>query len=291
MKCTRHWLLTALVGALLLPIAATAQEEQTTDTDDTFLDVVTVTATKREESLQEVPIAVTAVSELQMERTGMQDIRDLPKLAASFNMSASQTESQGSTLRIRGVGTTGNNIGLESAVGVFLDGVYLSRPGVALGDQLDVEAIEVLRGPQGTLFGRNVSAGALNIRTKKPSTGDTSAFANLTAGNFSSFNIQAGVTGGIVEAPHGLAGQRNTARGELFGEMANSRFGVDGTRESVVQRVPVLARQRVQLRGALLGVFLNRRHRPDPQRRADQHDGLDEVRPLLGEPEHLVTAA
>ncbi len=192
-----------LAGALALSPCLAAQEEaetqpaaaQATTQDDTFLDVVTVTATKREESLQDVPIAVTAVSELQMERSGLKDIRDLPLLATSFNMNSTQTESQGSTLRIRGVGTTGNNIGLESSVGVFIDGTYLSRPGVALGDQLDLEAIEVLRGPQGTLFGRNVSAGALNIRTKRPSLSRTDVFTNFGVGDFGAYNAQLGVTG------------------------------------------------------------------------------------------------
>ncbi|REK06186.1 MAG: TonB-dependent receptor [Acidobacteria bacterium] len=177
------------------------QTEEARPGRDTFLEEVTVTATKREESLQDVPIAVTAVTELQMERAGFQDIRDLPVLASSFNMNSTQTESQGSTLRIRGVGTTGNNIGLESAVGVFLDGVYLSRPGVALGDQMDIEAIEVLRGPQGTLFGRNVSAGALNIRTKAPNLGGSNYFANFTGGNFGAFNVQAGATRSGVGQP------------------------------------------------------------------------------------------
>ena len=180
---------------LLLPAAAFAEEAAS----GTYLEEVIVTATKREESVQDIPIAVTAVNQQQMERAGIKDIRDLPLLAPSFNMNSSQTESQGSTLRIRGVGTTGNNIGLESAVGVFLDGVYLARPGVALGDLLDVEAVEVLRGPQGTLFGRNVSAGALNIRTLKPNMDEVDFFGNFTGGNFNAANVQMGVSGPIGE--------------------------------------------------------------------------------------------
>ncbi|MCY3927417.1 MAG: TonB-dependent receptor plug domain-containing protein [Acidobacteria bacterium] len=182
MKLRRLFLYT-FVPLFLTAGLAWAQEEE-----DLFVEEITVTATKREQSLQDVPIAVTAITSLQIERAGMLDIRDLPTLASSFNMNSSQTESQGTTLRIRGVGTTGNNIGLESSVGVFLDGIYLSRPGIALGDQLDVESIEVLRGPQGTLFGRNVSAGALNLRTRRPSLTDQSGFLNLTAGNFNPFD-------------------------------------------------------------------------------------------------------
>ena len=159
------------------------------------IEEIFVTATKREESLQEVPVAVTALSPQDLERAGVKDLRDLDTVATSFNMNSSQTETGGSTLRIRGVGTTGNNTGLESAVGVFLDGVYLSRPGVALGDLVDVEQIEVLRGPQGTLFGRNTSAGAISIYTKKPNSTDNEYFTNLTAGNYDSVNVQAGASG------------------------------------------------------------------------------------------------
>jgi len=119
-----------------------------------ILDEIVVTATRRAQNIQDIPVSVTAVTPAQLERQGVDDIGELGNVSASFNLQSSQTESQGTSIRIRGVGTTGNNIGLESAVGVFIDGVYLSRPGIALGDLVDVEAIEVLRGPQGTLFGR-----------------------------------------------------------------------------------------------------------------------------------------
>jgi len=131
-------------------------------------DEIIVTATKRATSVQDVPISVTVVNPAQLENQGVTSIKDLSSVASGFNIQSSQTETQGTSIRIRGVGTTGNNIGLESAVGVFIDGVYQSRPGVALGELTDIEALELLRGPQGTLFGRNTSAGALNIRTKKP---------------------------------------------------------------------------------------------------------------------------
>lgn len=185
-----HWLTAAVAATAVFSTADT--RAQSTDQARRVIDEVVVTATRREESIQDVPVAVTALSGLQLERAGVQDLRDLPNLSSSFHLSASQTESQGSTLRIRGVGTTGNNIGLESAVGVFLDGIHLSRPGVALGDLVDVEMIEVLRGPQGTLFGRNTSAGALQIRTKKPDLQEQELWINAGAGNFGSYNVQAG---------------------------------------------------------------------------------------------------
>ncbi len=119
--------------------------------------------------MQDIPIAVTAVAPETLERQGIADIKTLSSITPSFNIQSSQTETQGTSIKIRGVGTTGNNTGLESSVGVFIDGVYQSRPGVALGDLVDLERLEVLRGPQGTLFGRNTSAGALNITPRCPS--------------------------------------------------------------------------------------------------------------------------
>ena len=153
-------------------------------------DVILVTATKRATSVQDVPISVTVVNPTQLDNQGVTSIKDLSSVASGYNIQSSQSETQGTSIRIRGVGTTGNNIGLESAVGVFIDGVYQSRPGVALGELTDVEALELLRGPQGTLFGRNTSAGALNIRTKKPDFDGFSGFADFTYGNFDLINVK-----------------------------------------------------------------------------------------------------
>ena len=166
--------------------------------------VIIVTATRRAENLQDIPLAVTAVSTEQLDRQGITDVRALSSVSASFNANSSDTETGGTTFRIRGVGTTGNNIGLESAVGVFLDGVYLSRPGAALGELVDVERLEILRGPQGTLFGRNTSAGALNITTKKPDLGAVEGFANATYGNFDLMSVQGGVSVPLVQDQLGI---------------------------------------------------------------------------------------
>ncbi|MEL6723519.1 MAG: TonB-dependent receptor [Pseudomonadota bacterium] len=187
----------ALALSLASPVVS-AQEGSEEDGART-LSTVTVTATQRAESIQDVPIAVTALSPEVLDRAGVADVTALDSVAPSFNMNSSDTTTGGTTLRIRGVGTTGNNIGLESSVGVFLDGVYLSRPGVALGDLMDLEQIEVLRGPQGTLFGRNTSAGALNIKTKKPNLDEVEGFANATLGNYNLLNVQGGVSIPIVE--------------------------------------------------------------------------------------------
>ena len=167
-------------------------------------DVIIVTATLRAADVQDIPLAVTAVSPAELDRQNVQDIKALTAISPSFNIQSSQTETQGTSIRIRGVGTTGNNTGLESSVGVFIDGVYQSRPGIALGDLLDLERLEILRGPQGTLFGRNTSAGALNITTKRPDLTKVEGFANATYGNFDFFNVQAGVSLPLVTDQLGI---------------------------------------------------------------------------------------
>lgn len=176
-----------------------AEEAAEADPDEIF-----VTATLRSENLQAIPIAVSAYNAEALDKSGVKDLKNLDQVSASFNANSSQTESGGTTLRVRGVGTTGNNSGLESAVGIFLDGVYLSRPGVALGDLLDVQQVELLRGPQGTLFGRNTSAGAVSIKTAKPNLNAFEGYANATYGNFDLFNAQAGFSAPIIEGVFGV---------------------------------------------------------------------------------------
>lgn len=183
----------------LKPLALACLSASVTVSSFAELEEIIVTATKREANVQEIPIAVTALSGDAIARAGINDIRDLSTLSPSFNANSSSSETGGTTFRIRGIGTTGNNIGLESAVGVFIDGIYYSRPGIALGDLVDVERIEILRGPQGTLFGRNTSAGALSIVTKKASLNETNFFANATFGNYDSQNYQVGGTFPLIE--------------------------------------------------------------------------------------------
>ncbi len=192
-------LLSATALALFAAIPAYAQEAPQADDSSTESGEIIVTATLRNENLQDVPIAVTAFNSESLEKAGVRDIRSLDNVSASFNLNSTQTESGGTTLRVRGVGTTGNNTGLESAVGIFLDGVYLSRPGIALGDLLDVQQVELLRGPQGTLFGRNTSAGALNIKTQKPNLNKFEGFANGTYGNYNLVNLQGGISAPLVD--------------------------------------------------------------------------------------------
>ena len=170
--------LIALSGSCsLLAIASPALAQQTAGGEANVSEQVeqqapggeiVVTATRRSETLSKVPLAVTAVNAQSLQNSGASDIRQLGQLAPSLMVSSTGTEANGSA-RVRGVGTVGDNPGLESSVAVFIDGVYRSRSGVALSELGEVERIEVLRGPQGTLFGRNASAGLIHVISKKPS--------------------------------------------------------------------------------------------------------------------------
>jgi outer membrane receptor protein involved in Fe transport len=157
---------------------------------------IVITATRRAEALSDVPIAVSAVTAESLQNSGANDIRQLNQLAPSLLVSSTGSESNGSA-RVRGIGTVGDNPGLESSVAVFIDGVYRSRSGIGLNELGEVERVEVLRGPQGTLFGRNASAGLINIISKKPSF-EHEGSAELTYGNYDYIRAAGSVTGPLI---------------------------------------------------------------------------------------------
>ena len=179
-------------AVVLSSLVAGAAYAQDTDADEATVDAIIVTAQKREQSLQDVPIVVTAVSEQQLEDAGIKDIKDLTVLTPGLLGTSTASETV-TTARIRGVGTVGDNPGLESSVGVVIDGVYRPRNGVGFGDLGEMERIEVLKGPQGTLFGKNTSAGVINVITKQPSF-TFGAEGELTAGNYGQLGAAASVT-------------------------------------------------------------------------------------------------
>ena len=158
-------------------------------------DEIIITAQGRTQILQDVPIAVTSVTGQAMENSGATDIRQLNQLAPSLLVSSTGTEANGSA-RIRGIGTVGDNPGLESSVAVFIDGVYRSRSGIGLTELGEIDRVEVLRGPQGTLFGRNASAGLINILSKRPSH-ELEGTGELTIGNYDLRRVAGGLTGGL----------------------------------------------------------------------------------------------
>ncbi|MFS0773870.1 TonB-dependent receptor domain-containing protein [Sphingomonas sp. 1P08PE] len=157
---------------------------------------IIVTATRRASPLSDVPIAVSAVTQEALQNTGANDIRSLNQLAPSLLVSSTGSEANASA-RIRGIGTVGDNPGLESSVAVFIDGVYRSRTGVGLNELGEIERVEVLRGPQGTLFGRNASAGLINIVTRSPEF-KFGGVAEATYGNYDNYRFVGGLTGPLI---------------------------------------------------------------------------------------------
>jgi outer membrane receptor protein involved in Fe transport len=181
---------TATEQAAVEPEAQALAEEQREDE-------IVVTAQGRSQILQDVPIAVTAVTGNAMENSGATDIRQLNQLAPSLLVSSTGTEANGSA-RIRGIGTVGDNPGLESSVAVFIDGVYRSRSGIGLTELGEIDRVEVLRGPQGTLFGRNASAGLINILSRRPSH-EMEVTGEATVGNYNLRRLSGGATGGLSD--------------------------------------------------------------------------------------------
>ena len=176
----------ALVSMSALPAlaqdAAPAQQQEAKT-----LDTLVVTAQKREEQLQDVPIVVTALSQEALQDAGVRDIKDLQILVPGLTVTSTQNEAI-TTARIRGIGTVGDNMGLESSVGVVIDGVYRPRHSVGFGDLGELERIEVLKGPQGTLFGKNTSAGVVNVVTKRPDH-ELAGGGEVTFGNYGALGL------------------------------------------------------------------------------------------------------
>jgi len=184
----------AVVLSAVMTSAAFAQEDPAPEEANT-VDTIIVTVNKREQSLQEVPATVTALSGELMQDAGVKDIKDLQILTPGLTVTSTSNETV-TTARIRGVGTVGDNPGLESSVGIVIDGVYRPRNGVSFGDLGELERVEVLKGPQGTLFGKNTSAGVINILTAQPEF-EFGGAAELTAGNYGQIGGSASVTGPI----------------------------------------------------------------------------------------------
>ncbi|MHA7871508.1 MAG: TonB-dependent receptor, partial [Hyphococcus sp.] len=160
-------------------------------------DEIIVTATKRPQTLQEVPVAVSVVSADTIEKAQVQDLFDLQANVPSLRISQLQNSAQTNFI-IRGFGNGANNPGIEPSVGVFIDGVYRSRSAAAILDLPVLERVEVLRGPQSTLFGKNVSAGAISITTKAPEY-EWGGIAEVTYGNFDQKIFRGSLTGPISD--------------------------------------------------------------------------------------------
>ena len=213
--------LPVLLASAALSFGSMAQAQQAVDAAPSDNEII-VTAQKRAERLQDVPLAISAITAETLERSGAQALRDIVTLVPSLYFSQAQGPVQ-SNVAIRGVGSSGGVAGLEPSVGIYVDGVYLDRTSIGVADFNDIERIEVLRGPQGTLFGKNTPAGLINFITKRPEFtlgGDASA----TAGNYDSYGVTASLTGPIVSDKVALrvSGFYRTHSGYLFNQTKNT---------------------------------------------------------------------
>lgn len=162
------------------------------------LEEIVVTAQRREESAQDVPVAVTAMTGDQLSQSRVFNIENIQAVSPSVTFRQTNNAASTANIQIRGIGTTGNSRSFEGAVGVFIDGVYRSRSGQALSDFLDVQSLQVLRGAQGTLFGKNTSAGALLLTSSAPELGEFNGSVEAGIGNEGYQTLR-----GVVNVPVG----------------------------------------------------------------------------------------
>ncbi len=221
-------------SALCFASLAVAAPVMAQDLDPEFVDEIVITASKRATTLQETPVAVSVVQAEDLNQAQVLDVKDLQFMVPSLRVT--QLQSTGNTnFLIRGFGNGANNAGIEPSVGVFVDGVYRSRSASALADLPNLERIEVLRGPQSTLFGKNASAGVISVVTATPDLEETNGSVSLTAGDYSQIIVKGDVNGPISDTVgFGLSGsfnQRdgyydNLAGGDALGEL--NRWGARG---------------------------------------------------------------
>lgn len=205
----------------LLKISVTAVALVVSQMASAAIEEVMVTAQKRSESLQEIPVAVTAFTAKALE---VQRITDLGVVASKTpNFSIGQQSPTQPELTIRGIGSTDREAGSERSVVVFIDHVYIGRAGASTFDFFDLERVEVLRGPQGTLYGRNVVGGAINLITNRASQ-DFGGKAQFTVGSDALLEAKGVVTGGLTD---NLAGRLSFSTTQQDGFYHNNQFNKD----------------------------------------------------------------
>ncbi len=218
-----------LAVSLLASVPVMAQEAPATDAagqKTTTLEGIKVTARKREETLQEVPVAVTAFTADTLDKLNVRDLSDLDAQVPNLTIYAARGSNSTLTAYIRGVGQSDPLWGVDPGVGLYMDDVYIARPQGALLDVFDVERVEVLRGPQGTLYGKNTIGGAIKYISKGLRS-DFNGFGSVTIGNYGQRDIKAAVGGGL--------GGSEYLRGRIsIADLHNDGFG-----ENIVTGDPV----------------------------------------------------
>lgn len=194
--------LAALPALSVLPQAARAQPSAPAPVRSSAspaLEEIVVTARKREESLQETPLSISAFAAEEMQAANMIDLRDIGKYTPGMSFTSfGMGSSEAGAVFIRGIGQVDHIVTTDPGVGLYIDGVYVGRNQGGALDLLDIERVEVLRGPQGTLFGKNTIGGAVSVITRKP-TGENGAYTDFTLGDGRRFNLAAGAEFALTE--------------------------------------------------------------------------------------------
>ena len=205
--------LSVLFSALAVNVTVAAER--------TELEEIVVTAQKREQTYLDVPVSVTSISNEVLEMANAREFQDLVQVTPSLTYSES-TDMRGSGVLIRGVGTTAFQSGVEPTVSTVVDGVVLGRTGNFLSDLVDIERVEVLRGPQGTLFGKNASAGVVNVITRRP-TEDFEGVIRVSATDDDQQTVEGSVSGALTDSLRG----RLTGFWKDFDGYLDNRFNGD----------------------------------------------------------------
>lgn len=175
----------ACVAAAMTPASLSAQQQAADSVDS-----ITVTATRRDNvTSQDVPASINVLGADLLMNADIRALDDLERLAPSVQLTQTESAAAGTFISIRGIGTSSNNPGFEPSVGVLIDGVFRTRTGIALSELPELESVEILRGPQGTLFGRNTSSGAISINTARPAD-EAGGHLSVAAGNLDALTVR-----------------------------------------------------------------------------------------------------
>lgn len=201
----------AMAGYIPAAVSQVVEDDVAIEESAKGIEVIQVTARHRAESLQSTPIAITAIGEAEIKAAKINGLDDIAARTPGFQMNAYNASEP--ELFMRGIGSDIESAGAAAAIGMYVDGVYIGRGTAGAMDLFDLASVEVLRGPQGTLYGKNVVGGAINFITKRPTFGEAEGNAELTLGNYGLLEGRAYVTGGLSDKVAGKIAVSGLTRG------------------------------------------------------------------------------